>query len=255
MGEFLATVQPGSGWSLPPAISEEAARVDSLLLQNTWLVGAIFVVLCTVMVVSLVRRRSRTDSAEPSRRAVLSTLGVALGIFGVVDGNLLVRGLNDVNGIFWNFDRVDAMPDVVRIQVNAHQWAWDLRYEGTDGKFGTPDDVVVLNQLFVPVGKPVLLQIASTDVVHSFSVPSLRVKTDAVPGSIHSLWFRPEQLGDYEIACAQFCGPQHYKMRGVLHVVSAEEFQRWLALASADAARGDDPEDASAHWAWPWRRP
>ena len=90
--------------------------------------------------------------------------------------------LQDINKVFWNFDEVEQRPDAVRIEVNAHQWAWDARYAGPDGKFNTKDDIVTLNDIRVPVDTPVLLQLASTDVIHSFYLPNFRVKQDAVPG-------------------------------------------------------------------------
>jgi cytochrome c oxidase subunit 2 len=127
------------------------------------------------------------------------------------------------------------------------------RYAGPDGQFGTADDIVTTNDIRVPVGQPVLIQLASTDVIHSLYLPNLRVKRDAVPGMVNGLWFQAEQVGEFEIACAQHCGPNHYKMRGVLTVLSREGYQQWLRTSSAVAARGFDPEDREAQWGWPWR--
>jgi cytochrome c oxidase subunit 2 len=171
-----------------------------------------------------------------------------------VDGNLFIHTLVDMRKIFWNFAAADAHPETVRIEVQAHQWAWAARYAGEDGKFNTPDDVVTLNDIRVPVAAPVLIQLASVDVIHSFNLPNFRVKRDAVPGEVTRLRFEATEQGEYEISCAQHCGPNHYKMRGVLTVLPKEQFREWLSMAGALARPAYDPEDAEAHWGWEWRR-
>jgi cytochrome c oxidase subunit 2 len=78
------------------------------------------------------------------------------------------------------------------------------------------------------VGHPVRLRLFSKDVIHSFFLPHLRVKQDAVPGMSPEVVFVPTEIGTYEIACAELCGLAHYRMRGVLNVVRADDFPRWL---------------------------
>jgi cytochrome c oxidase subunit 2 len=180
--------------------------------------------------------------------ATLVVIGVA------VDGSMLVKTLLDMNQIFWNFETADRQPDAIRIEVNAHQWAWTARYPGPDGMFGTADDVVTTNDIRIPLGRPIVVQIASTDVIHSFYLPNFRVKRDAMPGMVNALWFQAEKTGEYEIGCAQHCGPNHYKMRGVLTVLQPDEYRRWMTDMVADAGRAYDADDKEAHWAWEWRR-
>jgi cytochrome c oxidase subunit 2 len=91
------------------------------------------------------------------------------------------------------------------------------------------DDIVTLNTLTVPVGQPVELRLRAKDVIHSFFMPVLRIKQDAVPGMEIPLRFKPEKVGSYEIACAELCGLGHYRMRGVLEVVEPARFESWLA--------------------------
>ena len=102
------------------------------------------------------------------------------------------------------------------------------------------DDVTTLNQLYLPVNRPIIVRLRSKDVIHSFGVPEFRVKQDAVPGLTIPIWFVPNvttaemrtRTGNpefqYEIACAQLCGLGHYRMRGFVTVQSAEEFQKGL---------------------------
>jgi cytochrome c oxidase subunit 2 len=142
----------------------------------------------------------------------------------------------------------------VRIEVNAHQWAWDARYSGPDGKFNTADDIVTLNDIRVPIDTPVLFQLASTDVIHSFSLPNFRNKIDAMPGMINRMWIWPVETGEFDIGCTQHCGINHYKMKGRLTVLSKAEFDDWSHAMSEQHARGFDAEDTAAQWGWEWKR-
>lgn len=240
---------------LPPDASADGARVDWLLHFTLSAVTVIFVVVAAALVFALARhRRGHAAAYAPGSKA---SVGLVLGFVGLVlvavDGTLFVHTLIDMRRVFWNFTAVDARPDVVRIEVEAHQWAWLARYPGPDRRFDTPDDVVTTNDIRVPVGAPVLVQLASADVIHSLNLPNFRVKRDAVPGTITKLTFQPKAAGRFEIACAQHCGPNHYKMRGVLTVLPPERWREWLAAAEADARRAYDAEDAEAHWGWDWR--
>jgi len=176
-------------------------------------------------------------------------------IFFVVDGNLWVNSTLDVTSTFWNFEKAETTPGAVKIEINAHQWAWDARYAGPDGKFNTKDDIVMLNDIRVPVGAQVLVELASADVIHSFSLPNLRVKQDATPGMINRMLFesKANETGEFDIACTQHCGTNHYKMKGTLTILSPEEFKKWAAQASADGARAFNEDDKDSHWGWDWK--
>jgi cytochrome c oxidase subunit 2 len=97
-----------------------------------------------------------------------------------------------------------------------------------DGTFDTADDFTVRNQLHLPVNRPVVAELSAEEVIHSFNIPAFRVKQDAVPGMHIRAWFEATRPGVYELGCAELCGLGHYKMRAVVTVHSAEEFQRWL---------------------------
>ena len=245
---------PGVG--LPPDASAHAIRLDGVL-QNALLAVTLIFVGCLVVLLFSIVRYGRRHTAETNvgatRNAGFRSALLAVVVLGIVDGGLFVTALRDPGGVQENFAAIEATPGVVRIEVNAHQWAWDARYAGPDGVFGTQDDVVSLNHLVVPEGAPVLVELAATDVIHSFYVPALRLKRDAVPGRIGTVGFTASADGTYEIACAQLCGVNHYKMRGELEVVARADYDAWLARTSELASHGYDPDDASAHWAWPWK--
>ena len=236
-------------------MSKDGHLIDTLIHYTMGAIVLIFALVVGVMVWSFIRhgRRHRPVFSHGSKRSVTLMMG-SIGLIALaVDGRLFIDTLRDMNEVFWNFSGVEQDPRTVRIEINAHQWAWVARYAGPDGLFNTPDDVVTLDDVRVPVDAPVLIQLASTDVIHSFYLPNFRVKRDAVPGMINELTFEARDNGEFEIACAQHCGPNHYKMRGVLTVMPAAEFQAWLARASADARRAYDDDDHEDHWGWAWR--
>ncbi|HUG39765.1 MAG TPA: cytochrome c oxidase subunit II [Longimicrobiales bacterium] len=113
------------------------------------------------------------------------------------------------------------------IAVHASQFEWTVTYPGADGRLGTGDDFQRRNQLHVPVSQPVLVHLSAEDVIHSFFLPHLRVKQDAVPGMDQTLWFEATEPGEYELACAELCGTGHTRMRGTLVVHSAADFEAW----------------------------
>ena len=90
------------------------------------------------------------------------------------------------------------------------------------------DDVVVNGRLNLPVGKPVIVFLSSKDVIHSFGLPQMRVKQDAIPGIVQPVWFTPTKTGQWDIACSQLCGLGHYRMKGIYQIQTAEEYSAWL---------------------------
>jgi len=124
-------------------------------------------------------------------------------------------------------ERRSAPLDSLVIDVTGKQWFWEFAY---------PDaDVITADELVLPVGQTVTLRLHSADVIHSFWVPQLSGKMDAIPGprqggaGQNELWFTPEREGEYWGQCAELCGTQHAGMRFMVRVVSVEDFEGWLA--------------------------
>ena len=151
---------------------------------------------------------------------------------------------------FWAVHQA-GMPvgkNIMEVKVVAQQFAWNIHYAGPDGKFGHTsarflndnpigldpndpdgkDDITTMNQIYLPVDKPVIVRLTSKDVIHSFGVPSMRVKQDVIPGMTTSVWFTPNKIGQFEIVCSQLCGSGHYRMRGVINVISQSDFDQWI---------------------------
>lgn len=254
-GLALGEPAPEQGFGLPRDASVDGHRVDELIGFTTIATSLVFVVAGAVLLVALVRHRRGHAAVHShgSKASIAVLVGFVALVAVAVDGTLFVHTLGDMRRVFWNFRAVEQRPDTVRIEVQAHQWAWSARYPGADAEFNTRDDLVTLNDIRIPVGAPVLVQLASVDVIHSFNLPNFRVKRDAVPGEVTKITFQAKEPGEYVISCAQHCGANHYKMRGVLTVLPPDRYREWLVTAGALASRAYDPEDAEAHWGWPWR--
>ena len=141
-------------------------------------------------------------------------------------------------GTWANIKYQRNFPDVpVLAEVTAQQFDWRFRYAGADGVYNTPDDVHSVYELHVPVNEPVVVDLLSRDVLHSFFLPQLRVKQDAVPGLRIPIWFEATKIGAYDLACAELCGWGHYKMAGKLIVESRADFDAWLSATAAEQER------------------
>jgi len=259
---------------LPRDVSVDGHRIDWLLKITLIFVTILFVIMVAWMLIA-VFRHGKDHKAEydhgDSRHAIMIGMILSAVIFFVVDGNLWVNATKDLSEAFWNFGKAERDPGAVRIEINAHQWAWDARYPGPDQRFNTADDVVTLNDLRIPIGRPVIMQLASVDVIHSFSLPNFRVKMDATPGMTNRFWFRadPKKVKpgeQFEVGCTQHCGTNHYKMRAVLTVLSDEDYERWVKETSASSqaiCTPPGPDDAKPrvcdlsnderNWGWRWK--
>jgi cytochrome c oxidase subunit II len=235
--------------------SEEGYQLDEMINRTSIFVLILFVMTVVWMFYSVLKHGPGHPAVYEHGADYKSWRWTALTaalIFFVVDGDLLYHSTKFMFGTYFDFAGAEAKPGSVRIEINAHQWAWNARYPGPDGKFNTADDIVVLNEIVVPQGAPVIFQVTSTDVIHGFNVPNMRMKVDAVPGTVTRMWFQPKETGVFEIVCAQHCGANHYKMRGTVTVLPKAEFDRWAQVTSVNAARAFDPKDLEAHWGWDW---
>ena len=123
-------------------------------------------------------------------------------------------------------------------EVTARQFQWRIRYPGPDGRIGTADDLHTINDLHIVKGRPAVIHLKTEDVLHSFFLPHLRIKQDAVPGLTIPVWFDSDESGTFEIVCAELCGWGHTKMRGLMTVhESTESFDDWVEAALREQNR------------------
>ena len=225
----------------PIAITAEALAWDRQFGWTLWITGIIFVSAQVLLAWAILRGRAQSNAAPRSGHRGLE-LGwtiatAALFLTLAAQGS---RGWAKVPG---------ASPGKETIEVYAHQFAWNFRYPGPDGRFGKTanqfisdsggnpfgidpadadgkDDIVTAS-LRIPAGRDVLLLLHSRDVVHDFFVRELRTKQDIVPGMEIPLEVHVEQPGQYEIACAELCGLGHSQMRSLMIVMLAGEYDQW----------------------------
>jgi len=251
---------------LPPLATTHGGQIDNLIGWIHIFMLILFVGWGGFILYAIVRfRKSRNPVADykgvTSHRSTYIEIGVA-----VVEAILLVGFAIPL----WAA-RVEGLPpenEALLVHVTGEQFAWNIHYAGADKVFGrtdiklidlqsnplgldrsdpaAKDDITTVGQLHLPVNRPIIVNLRSKDVIHSFGVPEFRVKQDAVPGLTIPIWFIPtittadmrtrtgNAAFEYEIACAQLCGLGHARMRGIVTVESAEEFQKWMQDAAAE---------------------
>ena len=232
---------------MPVPASTHAAELDQMSVLVHWLMLVMFVGWAVFFIFVLFRFRK---SAHPkasytgAKGKISKGTEVAVAIVEVV---LLVFYAIPA----WA-KRVKAFPaesEAVVVRVIGEQFAWNIQYPGPDGKFGrtdislvspdnpigidrrdqaAKDDITTINQLNLPVDRPVLVHLSSKDVIHSFGLFEMRVKQDAIPGMQIPVWFIPNRIGEYEITCSQLCGLGHFRMRGFITIQSDADYKKWF---------------------------
>jgi cytochrome c oxidase subunit II len=246
------------GWWLPPDISTHGSSIDTLISILHWFMAAIFVGWLIFFVVCLVRFRARSGhkaTYDPPKGKVAKYAEVVVALFEF----FLLFGLSVPVWGALKTEFPGADKDPLRVRVVAEQFQWNMHYPGPDGVFGrtAPEfmdsdnlvgldsddpaagDDVISTEFHLVVDRPVIVTLTSKDVIHSFSIPVMRIKQDTIPGMAIPVWFEATETGQYQIACAQLCGNNHYRMSADLFVETAEEFEDWYA----EAASGDDEEE------------
>jgi cytochrome c oxidase subunit II len=243
------------GYGRPLDVSLDGHRSDWLFNVTTVSISVLFVIMAGILLWTAIvhrdtpKRQAHYEHGVGKKHLMLTAVISSIIFFGV-DGTLLYNSFVDLSAAFWKFPSKQDNPVVV--EVYAQQWAWNFRYPGADGKFNTQDDIVTLNDMYIPVDTPVMIKMKSKDVIHSFYLPNFRTKQDAVPGATTQLWFQAKATGEFEIGCAQHCGVSHYKMKGFLHIKSKEDYASWLKDSEVSAKLRYDEADTDAHWGWDW---
>jgi len=210
-------------WWFPENVSTYGAQIDQLFFVILLVTGAIFLLVEGALLWFLIRYRHREGSPA------FYTHGDRLvEIVWTVIPALIVIYLALSSQRVWSRIQGKPPPHRLEVEVNAEQFAWNIRYPGPDGTFDSDDDLETINQLHIPVGQVVLVSLSSKDVIHSFFLPEFRLKRDTVPGLTGHVWLEATKTGSFEIVCAELCGLGHYRMRGFLTVESPEAFQAWL---------------------------
>ncbi len=249
----------------PENISNLGDGVDHLFYVIYYLTVAIFFLVNAVYIWFIIqyRRKKKRERAhyyhgnnvlELTWTALPLALFVFLGFYS--------------DGVWQRLKYAEHTPNPdFTVEVMGQTYMWHFRYPGSDGVFGhreqrfisatNPfgidpsdangrDDYTTINQLHLPINKNVLIRMSSMDVIHSFFVPNMRIKQDALPGQWVNVWFDGRKTGTYEIACAELCGSGHYLMRAELTLHGQQDFDTWIdeqykAIAAARATTAQTP--------------
>ena len=208
---------------LPEDVSTFGHEIDSLFYLIYYITGVAFILVTVLMLLFLVMYRERNDG----RRATYSHGNTTLEIIWTVIPAAIFIALSFMSVNTWAKVKRHAPESDFEIAVAAKQFNWEVSYRGADGILGTEDDVKFDNDIHVPVNKVVRVQLSAKDVIHSFFLPNLRLKQDAVPGRTILVWFEATKPGKYELPCAELCGFGHSGMKGWLYVHTPEEYKKW----------------------------
>jgi len=232
---------------LPVQASTHAGEIDNMISLVHWLMLVLFVGWGIFFVYVLFRFRKGANpraSYEGAKGKVSKGIEVAIVIVEMV--LLVFYAIPAWARRVSNFPTEDK---ALVVRVIGEQFAWNIHYHGPDGKFGrtrpelvtadnpigldrtdpdAKDDVTTINQLNLPVDRPILVHLFSKDVIHSFGLYEMRVKQDAIPGMSIPVWFIPNRIGEYEITCSQLCGLGHFRMRGFVTIQSQADFSKWF---------------------------
>ena len=211
-------------WWLPENVSTYGQEIDWLFHLIYAITGITFVLVAVTFIAFLVIYRDR-----PGRRARYTHGSTPLEIAWTIAPSLILVILTFLSVPAWSKIKMSIPPTNFVVQVTAKQFNWQFTYPGADGKFGTADDKTFLDELHVPVGKPIRVNLRSQDVIHSFFVPQFRMKQDAVPGREIGQWFEVTKPGKYELPCAELCGFGHSGMRAWIYVHPQAEYDKWAA--------------------------
>lgn len=254
------------GWGLPVAASTYAGKIDFGIKLIHAAMIAIFVLWGVFFAYLLIKYRRRDGVPAVRDHA-------AGGALTSLIPDLVVMAFEIALIVFYALPvwsrikmRMPEEKDAVVVEVVAEQFGWNVRYPGPDGKFGrrnidlvhfnnplgldradpaAADDVVVGNELHLPVDKMALIKLTSKDVIHDFFVPEFRIKQDVVPGMEIPVWIQPDRVGHYELACAQLCGFGHSLMRGDVYVDTPDDYAKWLRARAAATPAAPKPTKPS----------
>lgn len=239
MGELLG---------LPVQASAHAGEIDQMIILIHYLMFILFIGWGIYFIWVLIRFRARANPKADYAGVTSHTSSYLEIAVAVIEAVLLIGFAIPA----WA-DRVNEFPpesESTVVRMIARQFEWHAHYPGADGRFGrrdlsliTPtnvvgldrsdpnaaDDVVSINRMNLPVGKPAIVYLSSQDVIHSLGIAEMRVKQDAIPGMEIPIWFEPTRTGDYQINCSQLCGLGHYRMKAEVSVQPQAEFDAWLA--------------------------
>lgn len=222
---------------MPESASTVSNQVDAVYLLLVGVSAILTLIVGIAVVVFAIKYRRRPGNEIPVEYKAYPWLEDAfIGLMFVVFMGLFVAGAK----LYFTVQR--PPDDALSVYATGRQWMWKFQHVGGQAE---------INELHVPVGRPVRLTMASEDVIHSFFVPAFRIKRDVLPSRYTETWFQATKTGKFHLFCTEYCGTEHSKMIGTVTVMEPGAYQAWLegkgvgpGAGTGGVAQGGTPEEA-----------
>jgi cytochrome c oxidase subunit 2 len=221
---------PEASFQMPAPMSAAASDIDAVYYAMYWFSLVFTVAITGAMVYFIAKyKRKKGDKLEtPGNYTVLEITWTVIPILFIV---VLFH-----IGFKAYINNAVATEGAMEVRVRGERWKWEFEY---------PNGMRENGVLMIPVNKPVKLILSSSDVIHSFFVPNMRMKKDAVPGMYSTVAFEPDTLGDAQVFCAEYCGTSHSGMLAMIHVVEQQQFDDYMKEGPKNPFEG---ADAAEKW-------
>ena len=231
-------IDPNANQSTFEALGPVADRQLTIFWWITAAGAVVFVLVEAALIYALFRFRRRNDEESPKQIHGNTRLEITWTIVPAII--VIVLSVLSIKTLFyadpnWSSDVPD---NPLTLNAIGHQWWFEFRYPSPNEE---GNEIVTANEVYIPVGIPVRINLESVDVIHSFWVPKLAGKVDMVPSNANYMWFQADEPGEFFGQCAEYCGTSHANMKFKVVAVSPPEFDKWLSDQTAPAVESGDP--------------
>lgn len=234
-------------------IGKQAIEMHNGLLLPVITIISLVVLFLLLWVMARYNRRANPNPSRTSHNTLLEVIWTGVPILILV--GIAIPSVNLLRAQY-----ASPPEDAVTLKVTGYQWYWGYSYPDNGGfevianmmpeeeaeEKGLPGHLETDNRIVVPVGKPIRVQVTAADVIHSWAVPSLWFKLDAVPGQINEKTMQIDEVGIYYGQCSELCGARHGYMPIAIEAVPQEQFDAWVALQGGTVAGAAEAEEAAA---------
>jgi cytochrome c oxidase subunit 2 len=228
LASLLLTACGGNSPSILDPQGPVANKEAGLFWFILWVATFVFVVVEALLIWSIIRFRERPNSPMPKQTHGNNAIEIA---WTIVPSVFLFAVL--IGTIYTMFSLSQPAGPTLNVKVVAHQWWWEFDYENAN--------ITTADELVVPTGTIVHVDLQSQNVIHSFWVPQLTGKTDVVPGHANTMWFKADNTGYFRGQCTEFCGLEHANMEFYVKALSPDDYQTWLRGQQLTAQSSTDP--------------
>jgi cytochrome c oxidase subunit 2 len=218
---------------------------QSQLVLFYWILGAatfVFIAMTMILLYTVYKFRRKPEDQLPeplypeqihgNKKLEIAWTIIPFIILGIIAVPTIIT-------IFDNTNSPDNSRNAITVDVYAHQWFWEFKYEDPNNDSG---NITIANEMHIPVGKVVNINLHSDDVIHSFWIPKLAGKVDVMPGNNNHMWIQADKEGEYRGLCAEFCGIAHALMKFRVIAESQENYDKWLLAQSTEAIESVEPQ-------------